>query len=57
MTHRFDLVVKSPFASYAVGQRITDPEVVKAILTDGRSASVVKVAAEKKAPVKAAKAD
>lgn len=53
----FDLVVTSPFASYAVGERITDQEAVKAVLAEGRGASVVKVArapAEKaKAPAKA----
>lgn len=42
----FDLVVVSPVAGFEIGARITDRDLVAAILADERHAHVVKVARE-----------
>jgi len=41
------LIVVQPFADYAKGDRIEDPEIVASILASANSSHVVKVAAPK----------
>ncbi|MGU3387275.1 hypothetical protein ACLBYG_22385 [Methylobacterium sp. D53M] len=40
----FDLVAISPVAGYGIGERITDADLIKAILADERQSHVQKVA-------------
>lgn len=39
-----DLIVRSPFDDHAAGDRITDPELVKAIRADHRAEFVIQIA-------------